>query len=112
MNIVSKTTSALGLQKAIKSIVMAVVLLTAFIASAHAEDWRDRGRGHGQNKHRPVVVDRNWNTHQYNARHYWNQPYYYRQEPRVIYAPPLVYAPPPTYYQEPGISFIIPLNIY
>ena len=99
-----------------KGLLLAFVLLSAGVVSAHADDDRNWGGRRDEqrlplNRGQQKRVDRDWNNHEWNARRYWSsRPYYYQPQPRVVYAPPLVYAPPE--YEQPSFfSFIFPLNI-
>jgi hypothetical protein len=102
------------LRKAMKGLVLAVMLLTVAPSSTHADDARNRGREQSsqrgpQNRGSHGRVDKGWRNHEWQAHRHWNRPA--EQEPGYIYAPPLVLAPPPE-YEAPGINFIIPLHIH
>jgi len=105
------------LKKILGVVIVGGIFLFLFDAAASAADNRDRGRPGNQQGMRARQAEerrgeRDWQDHEVRARHYWSRPNSNRPHPRVVYAPPLIYAPPPQYYDEPSVSFIIPLNIY
>jgi hypothetical protein len=109
MKNISDTAKKRPLKNVLKVLALAIMMMMSATLSTHADDMRGRGRaGPSQRAYRGRGqygrVDRDW---QYHERRAWQPGYVYA--PPVVYPPPVVYAPP--VYQQPGINFIVPLNI-
>ncbi len=91
-------------KRGIKSLAIGLVVLAAATASAEARDGHGR---HGNFGHRAPA----------HAYHHGHRPHYapyrvsyYAPPARVMYAPAPVYHYP-VHYTNPGLTFVLPLNI-